>query len=117
MAYAGGRSSTGRGPHGYRFPDGTDISRMTVAAINAAQRKLSPKFPDLDEAHERRQKKHEQIIARILLGLCLAFGIASPFAVHPWWLAASATACFVGFVITCYVAGSRQTRRYGNSAE
>jgi uncharacterized membrane protein YccC len=90
---------------------------MTIEEINVAQRKLSPKFPDLDEAHERRQKKHEALIARILLGSAVVMGIGAPFAEHPWWLGASAVACFIGFIITCFVAGSRQTRRYGNSAE
>jgi hypothetical protein len=83
----------------------------TVEQIAVSQRRLSPQFPSIDEARERRHQKREAFVARGLMGLTAAFGLAAPFAEHPGFMAASAFACFVGFVATCIYAGNRQYRK------
>jgi hypothetical protein len=78
-------------------------------------RKISPAFPDIETVLERRRCAQEALAARILMGLAVIFGIATPFAEQRGFMLLAAFACFTGFVITCFVAGNRQFKRNGNS--
>ena len=82
--------------------------RKTVDEITAAQRKLSPRFPTIAEALEKRRQARETIAARTLLAI-VPFGVI----VSVWnsfgWIMAGVG--FVGFIVTCFVAGTRQTKR------
>jgi hypothetical protein len=83
----------------------------------AEHRKLSPRYPDnhrIMSEYRSRQKQRETIAARtfgigILLGLLYAaVGSVVP-ALQPshgfgWWVVLFS---FVGFVVTCFVAGGR----------
>lgn len=72
---------------GYPGHEGIDISRMTCDQIAAAQRSLSPKFPTLAEAAERRRQRRYRRIACggfALASVCgvLAFGVGMS---DPMW--------------------------------
>jgi hypothetical protein len=100
--------------YGHLLSDGTDISRMTVEQIAVAQRKLSPKFPSIVEALERRQRLRETVAARSLLaftvvGLVYGFGWGEGFG----FIIAGFS--FFGFLTTCFVAGNRLYKRNGES--
>ncbi len=82
----------------------TDKLDLELAAKRLHQ---SPQFPSLDEALERQRQKREALAARVLLALTLVFGIATPFAEHPGFMLLGACVFAVGFVITCFTAGSR----------
>jgi hypothetical protein len=82
----------------------------------AEKRKLSPVFPDPATQLLRLQMQREAIAARVLLALCAVFAIAAPFADHPWWMAAASAWFGFGFVVTCFVAGSRAHKRAGGKS-
>jgi hypothetical protein len=99
----------------YKLSDGTDISRKTVDQIKAAQQRAdlafldkartrSPKYPTLDEALRRRQMRREALAARVLLGLVPLGIIGSIWNSIGWIIAGFA---FLGFVLTCFIAGDR----------
>lgn len=99
--------------------DGTDISRMTRDEIDsrrseadreffARARKRSPQFPDIATGLERQRQKKEDLAARILIALAGLFLLGAPLADHPGGMLMAAGACFVGFVVTCFVARSRR---------
>lgn len=81
----------------------------------ARKRKLSPKFPDVATMLLRRQKRREELAARILLVLGIIFLIAVPFADHPVFMALASGMFFLGFLCTCLVAGNRAHIRAGGS--
>ena len=99
----------------YSLRDGTDISRKTVDWIKAARqradlkffeqsRKLSPVFPSVADALDRRQCLRETIAARTFMvgiGLGLASAIWTPFGFPLAMLSV------IGFVITATIAGNR----------
>jgi hypothetical protein len=101
-------------PSRYKLSDGTDISRKTVEQITAAQRKLSPIFPTILDARERRARFHETVAARGSLALSVVFSVWAFFA--DAWLGptALAAACFASFVIMCFIAGNRKYRKEGS---
>lgn len=90
-----------------RLPDAISADR----SFFEQSRKLSPKFPSAIDAIERRRRRQENVAARILLGLTLAFGIGAPFAEHPGFMAGAAGACLFGFGVICFTAGSRAHKR------
>lgn len=97
----------------YRLSDGTDISRMTADEIMAAQRRLSPKFPDILTAYQRRQRDRENLAARILLWGFVPGGLITlPWSSFGWVVAGFG---LVGFISTCLVAGARAHDRAGGS--
>lgn len=83
---------------------------MTVDQIAVAQRKLSPKFPPIADALERRQRFREAFVARAQLLTGAAGLIYSHWDSFGYVIAGFG---FVGFVITCFVAGNRQYVRSG----
>jgi len=93
-------------------PYGRGLQENTIQLdeIAVAQRKLSPRFPTIAEATERRTALRETIIARTLLGLTVGGLIYSVWDRSGFGLAG---ASFVGFVITCFVAGNRRHGRSG----
>ena len=95
-------------PH-HTLSDGTDISLKTVDEITAAQRRLSPKFPTIEEALERRRALRETIAARVLLGFggIIALIVGQSFG----WVGVGFG--FGGFIVTCFYAGNRQYVRSG----
>lgn len=80
----------------------------------AEARKRSPQYPDVNEALARIERQRETIAARVLLVLAIVFAVSAPFATHVAFTAAAATACAVGFAITCLVSGNRSWRRSGS---
>lgn len=76
-------------------------------------RKLSPKFPDPSTALLRLQMKREALAARIMMGGAVFFGLCTPFAEKPLFMGAASLAFVFGFVVTCFVAGSRSHQRAG----
>jgi hypothetical protein len=86
--------------------------------LGDSRRRLSPHFPTIAEGKVIRQRKHEAIAARTLLGFTAAFALSSPFVAHPSHVAVAAVVCFIGFIITCIVAGSRhdQGGAYGTGS-
>lgn len=82
----------------------------------ARNRKLSPVFPDVGTVLLRRQMHREKIAARILLVLGLIFMVAIPFADHPVFMALGSGFFFLGFVLTCIVAGNRAYERNGRGS-
>jgi hypothetical protein len=82
----------------------------TVDQITVAQRKLSPKFPSIAEAQERRRKLHEAVAARTLLAMLPLGVIVSVWNSFGWAMAGVGVA---GFIVTCFVAGNRQCTRSG----
>lgn len=84
---------------------GRDAARMKEIQFEealAAQRKLSPRFPDIVEALQRRRNDERKLAARIMFGLGLISLIATPFADHPGWCFASSVACGIGFAVICW---------------
>lgn len=77
----------------------------------ARNRRLSPKFPDIATLLLRRQMRQEKYAARILLALGLIFAVGIPFADHPVFMALASGTFFLGFILTCVVAGSRAQLR------
>ncbi len=77
--------------------------------LGDSRRRISPRFPTIAEATVIRQRKHETIAARTLLVLMIS---AAGLAIYhqSWWYAGDALACVIGFVITCFVAGSRHNQ-------
>lgn len=98
----------------YKLSDGTDISRMTVDEITVAQRKLSPKFPDILTQLERRQRDRENFTARFLLWFLAPAGLITLFWSTFGWVMFGTG--IVGFIITCVVASSRAHKRHGSPA-
>lgn len=94
-----------------------DTERLPRAVSDADQeffarnRKLSPKFPDIATVLIRRQMQKEKYAARILLALGLILGVSIPFADHPGFMALGSATFFLGFFLTCVVAGSRAQLR------
>lgn len=85
----------------------------------ARHRKLSPRYPDAASQLLRLQMRRETLAARILLGFGVLFA-GSAFASFfteaiksPWGLTGASLACLAGFIITCFVAGSRAHDRAG----
>jgi hypothetical protein len=80
----------------------------TVEEITVAQRKLSPHFPTIAEAYERRIALRETITARVLL-----FGVAAGLLYGGWdsfgYVVAGMS--LLGFTITCFVAGNRHDKK------
>lgn len=95
----------------YKLSDGTDISRMTVDEITAARRRLSPKFPDILTAAQRRQRDRENFTARFFLWVMVPAGLITLAWSSFGWAVAGVG--FVGFIATCLVAGSRANDRAG----
>lgn len=80
--------------------------------IIANQRKLSPHFPTLADALVRRQRQREALAARIMLfaTFCgLVYGVWDNFGF------VIAGFNLVGFIITCFVSGSREEDRQNKS--
>jgi hypothetical protein len=100
----------------HRLSDGTDISRKTVEQITVAQRKLSPIFPTIADARERRARLHETITGRGSLALFATFTGWAFFTDDGFrlGLVALAAASLASFIITCFVAGNRQYRKCGS---
>ena len=87
--------------------------RKTVEDIAVAQRKLSPRFPTIAEALERRTALRETITARTLL-----FGGAAGLVYGIGWDSFGyvvAGMSLVGFTIMCFIAGNRQHIRSGGN--
>ncbi len=70
----------------------------------AARRLRSPVFPSIAEALEKRQRLRETIAARTMLVLTVA-GLVYTYWDSFGWVIAGFN--FLGFVITCFVAGNR----------
>lgn len=70
---------------GYPGHEGIDISRMTRDQIAAAQRSLSPKFPTLAEAAERRRQRRYRRIACGGFALASVCGVLAFLTVDPTW--------------------------------
>lgn len=100
----------------YKLSDGTDISRKTVEQITTAQRRLSPIFPTIIEASERRARLHESVVARGSFALFATFTGWAFFTDDGFRLGlmALAAASLASFIITCFVAGNRQYRKQGS---
>lgn len=72
-------------------------------------RSRSPKFPDIAEALERQRQLREVIAARCLF-VAFIGGLLYGIFVDGFGFVAAAFS-FVGFVLTCVAAGSRQHRK------
>lgn len=70
-------------------------------------RKRSPVYPSADEQWRKLQRSREVIAARTLILLAIAFLLGAPFAEHKDFMTLAGLACFLGFAITCFVAGNR----------
>ena|ERR1035437_379070 len=88
----------------------------TVEQITVAQRKLSPIFPTIADARERRARLHETITGRGSLALFATFTGWAFFTDDGFrlGLVALAAASLASFIITCFVAGNRQYRKCGS---
>lgn len=82
--------------------DGERIRQIQAEEAIAARRKLSPRFPGILEAEQRRRNDHMKLIARVLLVLAAIFLVIAPFAAHPWFCILASAACGLGFCGVCY---------------
>ena len=95
----------------YNLADGTDISGLTIDQIMAEKRRISPRFPSIPDAAERRLKRIENIIARMFLVFAACFTADAIFDVS-WKLPAlGAGLCLVGFAAMAVHCGNRQYNR------
>lgn len=110
-------------PGRHTLSDGTDISKKTVDQIKMAQRradeefftakrKISPRFPDVAEALERRRCLRETIAARTMIATGVAGGLYALITGETFGLVVLGFS-IVGFITTCFVAGNRQYVRSG----
>lgn len=75
-------------------------------------RKLSPAFPDILTACERRQRDRENFTARFLLWFIAPAGLLTLIWSSFGWAVFGFG--IVGFIVTCFVASSRAHRRAGS---
>jgi hypothetical protein len=86
------------------LPNGTDISRMTVAQIDAARTKAERNF--VTDALDARRALGETIAARALLGV-FAGGVVGGLVGFGFGFIIAAFS-IVGFIVTCFIAGNRR---------
>lgn len=73
-------------------------------------RRLSPRFPTVPDAKERRLKRIEDILGQTFLGCAVLLG-CDALIVGSWTPAIGAALCGVCFISICFIAGSRQFYR------
>lgn len=86
-------------------------NRAVIDRIKVEQRKLSPRFPDVATALERRRVRREHLVARVILLCAGLLGFCGAVSDHPRAAWSAAGACVAAFVVVCFNAGSRHDRR------